>query len=336
MVAVLAALYIQRHFDIDAIRVPFVGDVTIGPALYVTFAAFAIVASSNGVNITDGLDGLAGGTLAFAFVAYMIIALLNVPHQPNLALLCAIIIGATMGFLWFNVHPAQVIMGDSGSLGLGAALAVTALITGQIVVLPLIGLVFVLETGSVILQVAYFKATGGQADLPDVADPPSLRAARLGRGEDHGPVLDRGGPRRPARRDPVHGLDQLAGMTTMTPTPTPILRAHARSRRASTLDAVRAGALAGRPVTVLGFARSGIALARFFVDAGARRDRLRRPAGRASSPTRSDRLEGRPVRLLAGPAVDPAEAWRGAALVATSPSVTRRLSRRPSRASAPR
>ena len=66
MVAVLAALYIQRHFDIDAIRVPFVGDVTIGPALYIVFAAFAIVAASNGVNITDGLDGLAGGTLAFA------------------------------------------------------------------------------------------------------------------------------------------------------------------------------------------------------------------------------------------------------------------------------
>ena len=162
VVAVLAALYIQRHFDIDAIRVPFVGDVTIGPWLYILFAAFAIVAASNGVNITDGLDGLAGGTLAFSFVAYMIIALLNLPHQPNLALLCAIIIGAIMGFLWFNVHPAQVIMGDSGSLSLGAALAVTALITGQIVVLPLIGLVFVVETCSVILQVAYFKASGGK------------------------------------------------------------------------------------------------------------------------------------------------------------------------------
>jgi phospho-N-acetylmuramoyl-pentapeptide-transferase len=163
LVAVLAALYIQRHFGIDAIRVPFIADpVVIGPGLFVVFAAFAIVAASNGVNITDGLDGLAGGTLAFAFVAYMIIALLNVPHQPNLALLCAIIIGAIMGFLWFNVHPAQVIMGDSGSLALGATLAVSALITGQIVVLPLIGLVFVIETGSVILQVAYFKATGGR------------------------------------------------------------------------------------------------------------------------------------------------------------------------------
>ena len=162
VVAVLAALYIQRHFNIDAIRVPFEGDVVIGAPLWIVFAAFAIVATSNGVNITDGLDGLAGGTTAFAFVAYMIIALLNVPHQPNLALLCAIIIGATVGYLWFNVHPAQVLMGDSGSLSLGACLAVIALITGQIVVLPLIGLVFVVETGSVIVQVAYFKATGGK------------------------------------------------------------------------------------------------------------------------------------------------------------------------------
>ena len=78
------------------------------------FAAFAIIAASNGVNITDGLDGLAGGTLVFSFVAFLLVALLNVPAQPNLAFLCALIIGALLGFLWFNVHPAQVFMGDSG------------------------------------------------------------------------------------------------------------------------------------------------------------------------------------------------------------------------------
>ncbi|MBF6606188.1 MAG: phospho-N-acetylmuramoyl-pentapeptide-transferase [Candidatus Limnocylindrales bacterium] len=162
VVAILAAIYIQRHFAITDIRVPFVGDVTIGPLLYVVFAAFAIVAASNGVNITDGLDGLAGGTAIFAFVAYLIIALLNVPQQPNLALLCAIIIGGTLGFLWFNVHPAQIFMGDSGALSLGATLAVTALITGQILVLPLIGIIFVAETGSDLLQFAYYRATGGR------------------------------------------------------------------------------------------------------------------------------------------------------------------------------
>ena len=127
------------------------------------FAAFAIVAASNGVNITDGLDGLAGGTLVFAFVAYLIIALLNVPAPAEPGPRCArSIIGALLGFLWFNVHPAQVFMGDSGSLSLGAMLAVIALITGQILVLPLIGIIFVVETGSVILQVGYFKLTGGR------------------------------------------------------------------------------------------------------------------------------------------------------------------------------
>jgi phospho-N-acetylmuramoyl-pentapeptide-transferase len=162
VVAVLAALYIQNHFAITDVRVPFVGDVEIGRWPYVAFAAFAIIAASNGVNITDGLDGLAGGTTIFAFVAFLIIAVLNVPHQPNLAFVCAVVIGAVLGFLWFNVHPAQIFMGDSGALSLGAMLAVTALITGQILVLPLIGFIFVIETGSVVLQVAYFKATGGR------------------------------------------------------------------------------------------------------------------------------------------------------------------------------
>jgi phospho-N-acetylmuramoyl-pentapeptide-transferase len=160
--AFAAAFLIQRTYNIDQIAVPFGDPVAVDPAIYVLFAAFAIIAASNGVNITDGLDGLAGGTLVFAFVAFLLVALLNVPAQPNLAFLCALIIGALLGFLWFNVHPAQIFMGDSGSLSLGATLAVVALITGQILVLPLIGLIFVIETGSVILQVGYFKATGGK------------------------------------------------------------------------------------------------------------------------------------------------------------------------------
>ena len=158
----MAAWQIQQTYDITAIAVPFVGPVAIDPTLYILFAAFAIVASANGVNLTDGLDGLSGGTVAIAFVAYMLIALLNVPNQANLALLCALIIGALLGFLWFNVHPAQIFIGDSGALSLGATLAVTALITGQILVLPLIGIIFVVETLSVIVQVGYFKLSGGK------------------------------------------------------------------------------------------------------------------------------------------------------------------------------
>jgi phospho-N-acetylmuramoyl-pentapeptide-transferase len=160
--AVAAAFLIQRTYAIDQIAVPFTSPVFVDPAIYVAFAAFAIIAASNGVNITDGLDGLAGGTLVFAFVAFLLVALLNVPAQPNLAFLCAIIIGALLGFLWFNVHPAQIFMGDSGSLALGATLAVIALITGQILVLPLIGLIFVVETASDIIQIGYFKLTGGR------------------------------------------------------------------------------------------------------------------------------------------------------------------------------
>jgi phospho-N-acetylmuramoyl-pentapeptide-transferase len=162
VVAVFVAWQIQSTYEITGIRVPFIGDVFIEPWIYVPFAAFAIVASSNGVNITDGLDGLAGGTLAFAFVSFMIIALLNQPAQPNIAFLCALIVGALLGFLWFNVHPAQIIMGDAGSLSLGATLAVVALITGQILVLPIIGLIFVLETMSDIIQIGYFKLSGGK------------------------------------------------------------------------------------------------------------------------------------------------------------------------------
>ena len=163
VVAIFAAQQIQRTYAIDAVAVPFIGAVQIEPFAYVAFAAFAIIAASNGVNITDGLDGLAGGTLIFAFVAYLVIAALNVPFaQPNLAVLCALIIGALLGFLWFNVHPAQVFMGDSGSLALGAALAVTALIAGQILILPLIGIIFVAETASVILQIAFYRVSGGR------------------------------------------------------------------------------------------------------------------------------------------------------------------------------
>ena len=157
VMAGVIAFFIQRTYAIDSLAVPFIGSVSIAPWLYIAFAAFAIVATTNGVNITDGLDGLAGGTVIFAYVAFLIIALLNPLPQPNLAVLCAMLIGAVLGFLWFNVHPAQIFMGDSGALALGATLAVTALITGQILLLPLIGIVFVLEVGSDIIQIVAFR-----------------------------------------------------------------------------------------------------------------------------------------------------------------------------------
>jgi phospho-N-acetylmuramoyl-pentapeptide-transferase len=158
VVAAVIAFQIQNTYPTATIlSVPFLGSVAIDPIAYIAFAGFAIVATSNGVNFTDGLDGLAGGTLIFSFVAYMIIALLG--GQQELAILCALMIGALLGFLWFNVHPAQVFMGDAGSLAMGATLAVTSLITGQILLLPLIGIVFVLQVGSDVIQIGYYKMT---------------------------------------------------------------------------------------------------------------------------------------------------------------------------------
>jgi phospho-N-acetylmuramoyl-pentapeptide-transferase len=158
VVAGVIAYQIQSTYPTaTTLAVPFLGSVAISPIAYIAFAGFAIVATTNGVNFTDGLDGLAGGTLIFAFVSYMIIALLG--GQLELAILCAMLIGALLGFLWFNVHPAQIFMGDSGSLAMGATLAVISLITGQILLLPLIGIIFVLEVGSDVLQIGYYKMT---------------------------------------------------------------------------------------------------------------------------------------------------------------------------------
>lgn len=164
-VALLAAFYIQRHFNFNGLNVPLFGVVEIGQILFVLFVAFIIVGASNAVNLTDGLDGLAGGVLIFSFVAYLLIALAAAPgvdkvSQANLAVFCALIIGALMGFLWFNVHPAQLFMGDSGALSLGATLAVVATITGQLPLLAVIGVVFVAITLSVILQVGSYKLRG--------------------------------------------------------------------------------------------------------------------------------------------------------------------------------
>lgn len=163
VVALLAGFYIQRHFDLTGINVPGLGEIVIGPVLALLFVAFVIVGTSNAVNLTDGLDGLVGGVLIFSFVAYLLIALYDMPGrgpQPNLAIFCALVIGALMGFLWFNVHPAQLFMGDSGALSLGATLAVVATITTQLPLLAVIGVVFVAVIMSVVLQVLNYRLRG--------------------------------------------------------------------------------------------------------------------------------------------------------------------------------
>jgi len=141
------------------VYVPFLGryDIT---WMYLPLAAFSIIAMANGVNLADGLDTLAAGLAAIAFVAYGIIAYRQ--GQIGVVTFCFTMVGSCMGFLWFNAHPAQVFMGDTGALAIGAALATAAFMTGQWLLLPIVGIVFVAETLSVIMQVIYFKATGGK------------------------------------------------------------------------------------------------------------------------------------------------------------------------------
>ena len=129
-------------------------------AFYIPVAVFIIVGMSNAVNFSDGLDGLAGLISATAFAAYGAIALMQ--GQVFLGRFCFTIVGALFGFLWFNVHPAQFYMGDTGSLALGAVLGIVALMTGQWLLLPIIAIIPVSETLSVVLQVGYFKLTKGK------------------------------------------------------------------------------------------------------------------------------------------------------------------------------
>ena len=129
---------------------------------YVPIAAFVIAAMANAVNFTDGLDGQAAGTALPAFASFGLIALTAPGADSDVALLCAVFVGALLAFLWYNVHPARVFMGDTGALALGAGLAAVALMTQHWLLLPIIGAIFVCEVLSVVVQVAHFKATGGR------------------------------------------------------------------------------------------------------------------------------------------------------------------------------
>lgn len=160
ILAILIAVGLQYVLDAPQMFLPIAdSEITLG-VWYVPVAVILIVGFSNAVNITDGLDGLAGLISATAFVTYGGIALFQ--GQVFLARFCFTLVGALFGFLWFNVHPAMLIMGDTGSLALGASLAVVALMTGQWLLLPLIAFIPVSTILSVIIQVGYFKLTKGK------------------------------------------------------------------------------------------------------------------------------------------------------------------------------
>jgi phospho-N-acetylmuramoyl-pentapeptide-transferase len=160
VLALVTAYALKYVIDAPDLYLPgFFFEIEIG-WIYVPIAAFIIVAESNAVNFTDGLDGLAGLIAATAIAAFGGIALMQ--EQVYLARFCFILVGALFGFLWFNVHPAELIMGDTGSMALGSVLAVIALMTGQWPMLLVIAIIPLAEMLSVVIQIIYFRWTGGK------------------------------------------------------------------------------------------------------------------------------------------------------------------------------
>jgi phospho-N-acetylmuramoyl-pentapeptide-transferase len=176
VLALLAGVLLFYHPDFNTrVTMPFFKNIS--PDLgwgYILFAAVVIVGASNAVNLTDGLDGLAIGPVIIAAVTYMIFAyvaghmkianylqITAVPGSGEIAIFCGALAGAGLGFLWFNAYPAQIFMGDVGSLALGGALGTVAVITKQEILLVLVGGLFVIEALSVIFQVGFFKLTNG-------------------------------------------------------------------------------------------------------------------------------------------------------------------------------
>jgi len=160
LLAAGTAFVLKYILDVPEMYLPGVnGEIELG-WLYIPIAAFVIVSESNAVNFTDGLDGLSGLITATAFAGFGGIAL--IAGYTYLAQFCFIIVGALFGFLWFNVHPAELIMGDTGSLSLGSTLAVVALMTGQWPLLLVIAVIPLSEALSVVIQVVYFRLTKGK------------------------------------------------------------------------------------------------------------------------------------------------------------------------------
>lgn len=150
IIALVGSWWFYFKLGWDVLHVPFFGDVTIG-LWYIPFFIFVIVGTAFSVNEIDGLDGLAGGTLLSAFVAFGAIAFIQ--GKYDLATFCGVIIGALLAFLWFNIYPAKFFMGDTGSMSLGVTLGIVAMLTNSALLLPIIGLLLVVETCSVIAQV---------------------------------------------------------------------------------------------------------------------------------------------------------------------------------------
>ncbi|HNS36806.1 MAG TPA: phospho-N-acetylmuramoyl-pentapeptide-transferase [Anaerolineaceae bacterium] len=160
LLALGAALALRYVLDVPNMYwFSYQGEIDLG-FWYIPIATFVIVGACNAINFTDGLDGLAGMISATCFAAYGVISILQ--GQVFLARFCFTLVGAIFGFLWFNVHPAQLFMGDLGALALGATLGVVALMSGQWLLLPLIAVIPVSEALSDVIQIVYFRLTKGK------------------------------------------------------------------------------------------------------------------------------------------------------------------------------
>ncbi len=159
LIALIGGWYFFAKLDVTSISLPGGSELALG-WLIVPLFVLVVVATANAVNITDGLDGLAGGLSAIAFGAYAVVAFIQARY--GVAGFCLSIVGALLSYTWFNVYPARFFMGDIGSFALGTALGVVAMITDTVWVLPVIGIVFVAETGSVILQIISKKLRNGK------------------------------------------------------------------------------------------------------------------------------------------------------------------------------
>jgi len=161
MISVLALVlgwFFAMKLGWTSLHVPFVGPLELGIVAMILLFAFAVVATSISVNFSDGLDGLAGGLTMMAYGAFAVIALMQ--GQPALAGFCFTVVGALLSYTWFNVAPARFWMGDTGSFALGAGLGVVAMMTNCFFLLPIIGILFVVEGGSSLLQVISKKLLG--------------------------------------------------------------------------------------------------------------------------------------------------------------------------------
>jgi phospho-N-acetylmuramoyl-pentapeptide-transferase len=159
LVALIGGWYFYAKLDVASIHMPWAGELHLG-WLIIPLFVLVVVSTANAVNISDGLDGLAGGLTAIAFGAYAVIAFLE--QRYGIAGFCMAIVGALLSYTWFNIFPARFFMGDIGSFALGTALGVVAMVTNTVALLPIIGIVFVAEAGSVILQIGSKKLRNGK------------------------------------------------------------------------------------------------------------------------------------------------------------------------------